>query len=135
MNRRSELWKEIKKFCEYIENYFPRIQKIHLFGSCLWKKLPIDIDIGIEGSTGYLQDAYKQLFPNVQLFRYKPDATTCVLIWTRRDGMLVKSMPKIKRDVMIEELQNLRKQIKNLKQKIKTHTHYDPDSWGYFGPY
>jgi len=137
MTRREDLWNELKAFCLYIEEWYPDVSSVYLFGSCLWKDAPNDLDVYIEYDGYSPKEAYKKIFPNIHLFCYRKDAlTTYQLVWKRVGGFIVGKLPFIEREVMIEELMKLRKQVDSLKEKLESHSHAScSEEWGYFGPY
>ena len=96
MTNRENLQEELLKFCKYIEEWFPEIQKITVFGSYLWDESPNDIDIWIEGKTNLLGNSYKYLFPNLHVKKHKPNQDDLIVqktVWNRKDGVVNPIIP------------------------------------------
>lgn len=111
---------ELKAFCKYTEEYFPRIRTLTLYGNALYKEMPSDIDLYTEDKT-LIMDAYKQLFPHILLLKYDPFWRgeyfgVSVIVWTRAGGITTNELPKMKEEDFVKELLSLRKQVSVLRE-------------------
>ena len=138
MSDRNKLQEELLRFSKYIEEWFPRIQKITVFGSYLWDENPGDIDVWVEGNTRLLGDSHKALFPSIHVTKYTPKQIDLVVkktVWNRNDGIVSPVIPLPSRKdrqflFLKRQLAEVRQELRSVKSSSHSHT-----SYGYFGDY
>lgn len=106
----------IEKFVKYIEEWYPYVDDVYLFGSSLWKSNPTDIDILLI-TEEHFGDAYKTLFPDIHLIRKMMVPENSIHLWSKERGVLSFIIPE-KVQYVHKEMELLRDEIKKLNRML-----------------
>lgn len=116
---------EIARFCKFIEEWYPSIKKLWVFGSFLYDDSPNDIDVCSENREySPNPELLKDLFKNIHyeeggIEKLKEMKVPHALLWTNSKLVELPSFEICQKQYLLETVESLRGQVSELNNVIK----------------